>query len=106
MQNLGVSKIRFFCNFVLPIILIFQLLFAVSTFSIDSHNHIAIENSYDGSSLVLAYYGEDLEDEDSKSHSLSWNTYYIDNFCCLSSFTTAFKEYFSSLNHSRSPPLS
>jgi len=105
MQNLYSFKIRTFCNFALPIVLILQLLLAGSVLN-DSLNNIVLENSYEDSSLVLSLCIEDLEDEESKFHSDSWNICYLNNFYTLSSFTNPIKEYFSSLNHSRSPPLS
>lgn len=105
MQNFGFLKIRSFCNSLVPIVLILQLL-SGSALTFDSHNKLALDNYHEDSSIVLACCAEDIEDEESKSHTDTSNILATNNCCYYPSVTNPYLEYFSNLNHSRSPPIS
>ena len=106
MQNFDFHKIRSFCNSMVPIVLILQLLLASSAVSFDSYNNIILENNYEDSSLLFACCIEDAEDEKSKAHSDTSDILSKNNYFYHISVTNSYLEHVSNLNHSRSPPIS
>lgn len=105
-QQFAESEIETIIRFSIPLVLILQLYLCGFAFSYESEGNLAFRGSSVGTSDVSSFYIEYIEAKSINLSSLFLDFYNYVDLRLIPVDTDPPGNYFYTLNHSRSPPLS